>query len=128
MLLEKLRQHGYKIMFFALNVSVVFAGVLFVKNKNNEKVAIANSVADAQNRQTAVDYALEVQKQIQAYRETKVDDALKDIAKNPDTVTKQQTTKVTRTIPAVTKTVTVQQPASTSSSKASTPKATTKKS
>jgi len=122
MLLEKLKEHGGKIMFFIMNVSVVTTGVFFIKQKNVEKTNSAIAETDVQNYKSAADYALEIQRLIRADGGQKTD----SIANNSDTVQKQQSVPVTKTIPAVTKTVTVQQPASSSSS--SSAKTTTKKS
>ncbi|KKP94401.1 MAG: hypothetical protein UR99_C0043G0006 [Candidatus Moranbacteria bacterium GW2011_GWD2_36_12] len=121
MLLEKLKAHGGKIMFFAMNILVVFSGVLFMRQQGIEKTADLKAENDLQKYKSITDYALDAQQRILADKSVKIN----SVANNPDTVQRQAGVTVTKTIPAVTKTVTVTKPASTSSSSA---KTTTKKS
>lgn len=115
MLLEKLKENGGKIMFFIANILVVVTGVFFIKQKNVEKVNAAISQADVENYKSAADYALDVQKRIIADQQGK----LNLINSNPDMIKREQTVSVARTIPAVTKTVTVQRPAAKTTTKKS---------
>jgi len=138
MLLEKLKQHGGKIMFLIMNISIVSVGVMMIKQKSIEKdlektvTAAKEATLDpsSQNYKTAADYAYDAQQRVIAEKEAK----LNSVANNTGTVQKQQTVAVTKTIPAVTKTVTVSSPSSSSNSsssssstKSSTPAKTTTK-
>ncbi|HAS00101.1 MAG: hypothetical protein US57_C0011G0051 [Candidatus Moranbacteria bacterium GW2011_GWC2_37_73] len=120
MLLEKLKKHGGKLMFFVMNAVLVFSAVLFMRQKNVEEAKSVIAEADLQNYKSATDYALDAQQRILTDKATKVN----SVANNPGTVERQVGVSVTKTIPAVTKTVTVTKPASSSTSS----KTTTKKS
>jgi hypothetical protein len=122
MLLEKLKQHGGKIMFFVMNILIVATGVVFLRQKNIQQADKLSAQADAQNYKSATDYALDAQQRIMADKVAKIN----SIASNPDTVQREVGVTVSKTIPAVTKTVTVSRP--TASSGTTTAKTTTKKS
>lgn len=85
MILEKIKEHGGKIMFFAMNILLVAVGTLFLKQKNTEILNVATSEADAQNLKMATDYALYAQSRIIAENEAKI----KSIANNSGTITTQ---------------------------------------
>jgi len=123
MLLEKLKQHGGKIMFFAMNIMIVATGVAFIKQRNVNQAEKLSAQSDAQSYKSATDYALDAQQRIMSDKVAKIN----SIASNSNTVQRQAGVQVTRTIPAVTKTVTVEQPVASSSSTSSA-KTTTKKS
>jgi len=116
MLLKKIKENSGKIMFFMLNVMLIAVGVLFMRQKNTEKADTIALQEAAQNYKEAADYALDAQQRIKADGELKIG----SIANNADTIQKEQVVPVTRTIPAVTKTVTVEQPSKGSSSSTST--------
>ncbi|KKQ51772.1 MAG: hypothetical protein US70_C0013G0023 [Parcubacteria group bacterium GW2011_GWD2_38_11] len=99
-----------------LNVMLIAVGVLFMRQKNTEKADTIALQEAAQNYKEAADYALDAQQRIKADGELKIG----SIANNADTIQKEQVVPVTRTIPAVTKTVTVEQPSKGSSSSTST--------
>jgi hypothetical protein len=82
MFLEKLKEHGLKIMFFAVNLLLVLVGVLFIKQKSIESANIIAKETDAQNYKLAVDYALAAQASIFADKQAKID----SIANNPPVV------------------------------------------
>lgn len=142
MLLEKLKEHGGKIMFLIMNAAIVSTGVLLIKQDNLEKTiekTAANSPAvvdtgsgfSAEAYKSAADYAYDAQQRLKADKDVKTASVEKNTT---GTVQKQITVPVTKTIPAVTKTVTVTEPTSstvstTTTKKAAAPaKATTKKS
>lgn len=116
MLLEKIRKHGMKIMFFFMNILAVTAGVLFIKQKSAEedlqKTITSSEEVDLQNYKSATDYALEAQQQIKAEKDVKIN----SVAGNPDTIQEKEVVPVTRTIPAVTETKTITKKPSSSSS------------
>ena len=64
MLLDKLKEHGEKIMFFVMNILVVSTGVLFIKQKNTEQVSATITENDAIKYKAAVDYALQAQQAV----------------------------------------------------------------
>lgn len=107
MLLEKIKENSGKILFFVTNILLVVIGVLFFKQKNLQD-SLAKSVAsqaDALNTGVLDAGALDAQTwqvNIAADRQQKLD----SVANNPATVTRQETTAVTKTIPSVTRTVT----------------------
>jgi hypothetical protein len=123
MLLEKLKQHGGKIMFFVMNILIVATSVVLLRQKNIQQADKLSAQADAQSYKSAADYALDAQQRIMTDKVAKIN----SIANNPDTVQREVGVTVSKTIPAVTKTVTVSQPITTSSS-TTTAKTTTKKS
>ena len=119
MLLEKIKQHAGKISFFVINMLLVGIGTLYVKQRNLEQsvaTAIKDNLADS-TTQTANSFQIE--QQIANDKNTKTNSA----GNTSGMVTRQQSVSVTKTIPAVTQTVTV--PVTTTSP---TPKATSKKS
>jgi|GEM_PF-4464266 len=118
MLLEKLKQHGGKIMFFAMNIMIVATGVAFIKQKNVDQSEKLSAQADAQSYKSATDYALDAQQRIMTDKVAKTN----SVANNPDTVQREVGVTVSKTIPAVTKTVTVTQPATTTKAKTTTKK------
>ena len=120
MLLDKLKKHGAKIMFFIMNAMIVFSAVLFMRQKNLEKTTAMIAEEDLRNYKSATDYALDAQQRILTDKAAKVN----SVADNKDVLERQVGVSVTRTIPAVTKTVTVTKPSSGSTSS----KTTTKKS
>jgi hypothetical protein len=137
MFLEKLKEHGGKIMFLIMNAAIVVTGVSLIKQQNLEKT-IEKTAADsgvavdagagfsAQDYKSAADYAYDAQQRLKADKDVKTASVEKNTT---GTVQKQVTVPVTKTIPAVTKTVTVSAPTTTSTAKASAPaKTTTKKS
>ncbi|EKE18692.1 MAG: hypothetical protein ACD_9C00260G0003 [uncultured bacterium] len=87
MLLEKIKEHGGKIMFFMMNVLLVSVGALFIKEKNTEIKNNSILEVDAENLKSITDYALEAQLKIAEDKIAKIN----SIANNPDTI---KTTKV----------------------------------
>ena len=100
MLLEKLKQHSGKIMFFVMNILVVITGVFFMKQKGIEKNDIAVADANALSIST-----LDAQPQVTVNQEK----AINGVSGNFDTAQQAQTVSVAKTIPVVTKTAIVQQ-------------------
>ncbi|MEI7890646.1 MAG: hypothetical protein WCI36_01620 [bacterium] len=127
MILEKLKEHGVKIMFLIMNISVVATGVMLIKQKSTEKelekvttaAAEAEIAPTSQSYKSAADYAYDAQQRVKADKEAK----LNSIANNTGTVSKQQSVPVTKTIPAVTKTVTTTAPTSSTTASYTAPKA-----
>lgn len=114
MLLEKIKQHAGKFLFFSLNLLLIGTGAMFIKQKALEKdLAKAQAEkADLIKMQTATQSVSAVQNDIAADRQQKLD----GVANNTGTVTAQQTVPVTKTVPGAVRTVTV--PETTTSSTA----------
>ncbi|NTW27407.1 MAG: hypothetical protein HGA36_03715, partial [Candidatus Moranbacteria bacterium] len=90
MLLEKLKQHGVKIMFFVMNLSVVASGVFFINQKKTEKATLAAAELDAQQYKSMVDYALNAQQLILSNKADKIN----SVVNNSGTVNRQQSVPV----------------------------------
>jgi hypothetical protein len=111
MISEKIKQHSPKIMLFAINILLIVVGVGYLKQKKYEDSMAKILNRDIADSAKAQEYAQKIQDEIIQDQNNKQG----SISANSGTITKQQTTTVSRTIPAVTKQVTV--PSSTTTSK-----------
>lgn len=97
MLLEKIKVHSGKIMFFGINMLLIVIGVMYLKQQDLEK-------ALSEKRQPLVaDIENSYQEKIIADRRQKAD----SVANNSGVVTGEKTVPVTKVVPGETRTVTV---------------------
>lgn len=102
MILEKLKKHAGKILFFAINILLIATGFLYLKQKKTQ-VALADvDIAPTSETATTVDIQA-LQEGIAIDRQQKI----QSIANNPAVVIRQKNVAVTKIIPGVTRIVTV---------------------
>lgn len=102
MILEKLKKHAGKILFFAINILLIATGFLYLKQKKTQ-VALADvDIAPTSETATTVDIQA-LQEGIAIDRQQKI----QSIANNPAVVIRQKNVAVTKIIPGATRVVTI---------------------
>lgn len=109
--IKKIKENSAKILILILNLILAMGGVLYFKNKDREKKEGQVEQEQVSNEEAA---KYEIDKIQEALIEAKIKNE-ESIANNPDTVTKQETTVIQKTYPAVTKKVTVPKPSKSTS-------------
>lgn len=108
---KKIKENSVKILILVLNVILAVGGVFYFKNKDQQKKEEKVSQDQVQSDEAA---KYEIDKIQQALTESKIANE-ESIAGNPDTVTKQETTTIQKTYPAVTKQSSAPKPSKTTS-------------
>ncbi len=103
---KKIRDNLVKVGILGINVLLATGGVYYAKNQDQQKKETQFKEAEAYNKEVA---KYEIDQIQQALKDSKIQKE-ESIAGNPDTVTKQETVSVKKTIPAVTEQVTVKKP------------------
>jgi hypothetical protein len=105
MILEKVKMHNRKIIFFTINTLLVVGGISYIKQGSLE-YAIGKSKLEIASQELNVLQASKIDAQtfdenIKNIKLQKLD----SIANNPAVMTKKETVAVTKTIPGATRTV-----------------------
>ena len=101
--IKKIKENLVKFSILVLNVVLAIGGVLYFKNKDQQKKEEKLSEEKAYNESVA---KYEIDQIQSALKESNIQKE-QSIVNNPGTVSKQETVTVKKTIPAVTQQVTV---------------------
>jgi ribosomal protein S10 len=122
MLLEKIKQHAWKLLFLLIGTLLLLVWLVFSKQRSLDQARAKQALAEQALFQAQVNKLNEAQIKAQAvqdamaaYRQQQLD----SVANNPITVAKQETVPVTTVVPGATRKITVPVATSTSSSSSS---------